>query len=207
MPKYHPEVEQATLQWLRLHLGKATASSFHKIMTPEFKPRTGEMFKRYVAEKVAESWRGEPLPQFTSWQTDQGLMREEEAIPYLELIYDCKVEPMGFVEADDGRCGCSPDGLIGEDEGVEMKCPESVAHVMYLMDGGIPKDYVTQVYGSLYVTQRKRWKFLSYRRKFPALVVTVERDEEIMEKIGVALSAFYKAFDEGMETLKTRANA
>lgn len=57
------------------------------------------------------------------------------------------------------------------------------------------------MHGSLYVTGRKRWRFLSYRRGFPKLVLTVERDEAIMTKIGTALAGFYAAFDEAFNRL------
>jgi len=106
-----------------------------------------------------------------------------------------------FVEHDDGRCGCSPDGLIGDDGGLEIKAPQPTNHVKYLLDGTLPKDYAVQVYFSLYATGRAWWKFVSYRRKFPPFVLTVDRDEAIMAKIGKVLADFYAKFDAAFERL------
>lgn len=195
--------DQGQTEWLTARVGKVTASELHNLLTPEFKQKTGETPKTYLYSKVAESWRGQPLAGFSgSWSTDQGNMREEEAIPWYALTYDCDIERVGFIEHDDGRCGGSPDGLIGDDGGIEVKCPEPVNHMRYLMEGVLPKDYVIQVHSNLYMSGRKWWKFLSYRRGFPPFVLTIQRDEEIMKKIHDALQSFYKQHDAAMAKLK-----
>lgn len=203
MPKIYRDITQGSVEWLRLHVGKPTASEFGNIMTPKFAQRTGDMVSTYLSKKVAEAWRGEPLPGFFSWDCEQGQLLEEEAIPWFELEHDeVTLDRIGFVESDDGRCGCSPDSLIGEDEGLEIKCPAPHTHVGYVLDKVVPEKYLPQIHGSLYVTGRKRWRFLSYRRGFPALEVIIERDEEIMQKIGKVLSDFYVKFDTAMAALK-----
>lgn len=194
--------EQGSPEWFEAHIGKPTASQFGQFMTTSFELRKGEMLRTYVASKVAEAWRKQPLPQFGSWATDQGLILEEEVKPWYELEYDCEIKRVGFIESPDHRVGCSPDGLLGDDSGIEIKSPQSVSHVKWLLDGGVPNEYICQVHGSLYVTGRKEWVFCSYRRGFPKLVITVKRDEEIMEKIAAALAAFYQAFGSAMERLK-----
>lgn len=201
-PVIHAEFDQLTDKWLAMHVGRPTASEFHQFMTPTFEVRKGEMFHSFVARKVAEKWRGKPLSGFSTFATEQGMLREDEALPWLMLEYDQEIRRVGFVEGADGRCGCSPDGLIEPDGGVEIKCPNPDTHVRYLLAGEVPKDHLCQVHGSLYVTGRKWWQFVSYAIKFPKLVVTVERDEAIMEKIAVALDAFYHAFDAALERLK-----
>lgn len=201
MPKIHTGCSQGELEWDMLRLGRPTASEFDQILTPEFRARTGEMPKSYLARKIAEKWYGKPLVGFSTWATEQGEFLEQEARPFYELEYGEEVKRVAFVETDDGRCGCSPDGLIGDDGGIEIKCPEAHTHVGYLLRGELPKDYVMQVHGSLYVTGRKWWRFFSYRRKFPPLLLTVERDEEIMEKIDAALQTFYREFDLALEKI------
>jgi hypothetical protein len=127
------DVEQGSVQWLKLRLGIPTASEFHQLMTPLFKAKEGETPKTYLAKKLAEAWRGEPLPGFSSYATEQGTIREEDARPWYALEYDVDVQQVGFVLSDDERCGCSPDGLIGEDSGLEIKCPNPDTHVKYLI--------------------------------------------------------------------------
>lgn len=201
--KIHDDIEQGTLQWLQLHVGRPTASEFDNLMTPEFEKRNGEMPKTYLAKKVAEAWQQRPLPQFSSWACEQGLIREEEAIPWFEMEYDCTLRRVGFITSDSGRCGCSPDALIDDKTGLEIKSPEAHTHVRYLLSGELPKEYRAQVHGSLYVTGFPEWRFMSYRRGFPNLVLTVKRDEAIMAKIGTILIGFYSAFDAAIEKLRS----
>jgi len=202
MPKTH-HVAQMEADWLRLHIGKVTASEFDNLVTPEFAIRTGEMPKTYLYKKLAEAYRGQILPGFSTWSTEQGIELEAEARGWHSLEYpDPETSLVGFVEHDNGRCGCSPDALLGEDGGLELKCPEPHTHVKYLCQGVLPKDYVPQVHFSLYVTGRAWWRFVSYRRGFPAFVLKVERDEAIMRKIETALDKFYAEFDKAMAALR-----
>lgn len=201
MPQILPCL-QGSEDWLKARLGRPTASEFDQILTVEFKTRTGDMFTSYVARKVAEAWRGELLPGFSgSWSTEQGELREEQARSWAVFELDMPIKTVGFVVGDDGRCGCSPDGLVGEDSGVEIKSPEAHTHVRYVMDGELPKCYAAQVHGCIYVTGRPSWTFISYRRKFPPVVIPVARDEEICKRIGEALQKFYAAFDAAFERL------
>lgn len=161
------------------------------------------MPRTYLCEKVAEKWRGQPLPGFSAWSTEQGELLEAEARSWYALEYDDEeMTRAGFCESDDGKAGCSPDALLGESAGLEIKCPGAVNHLKWLLDGGLPKDHAVQVYTSLYITQRPWWRFLSYHRGFPKLVVTVQTDPEIMEKIQSALEKFHITFDTAMTRLR-----
>lgn len=184
-------IAQGHIDWFRLRIGKVTASELCNLLTPEFKLRTGETPRTFVYSKLAELWRGQPLISTGSWQTEQGNIRQDEAIPFLALEKEWDIREGGFIETDDGRAGCSPDGLVGEDMGVEVKCPEPTNHVRYLVEGKLPPAYVTQVHGSLYVTGFPRWTFLSYNRGFPPLILEIERDEAIMAKIADAVDYFH----------------
>lgn len=189
------DVEQKSVEWMLLRSGIPTASEFDNLITPKFKAREGQTPQTYMASKLAEWWLGGPLAQFNSFDMEMGNVLEDEAIPWYELEFGTPVTRVGFITSDDGRIGCSPDGLIGDDGGIEIKCPAPQTHVKYLLGGNIPDDYLVQVYGSLYVSGRRWWKFLSYRRRFPPLLITVERDEEIMEKIGGALDNWLDTFE------------
>lgn len=194
-------VEQGSVDWMLARSGIPTASEFDALVTPEFKMRTGEMPTTYLSKKLAEAWQGGPLLGFNVFDMDQGNILEDEAKPWFELEHNRPVERVGFITTDDGRVGCSPDGLLGEDSGIEIKCPRAETHIRYLLNGRLPKDYAAQVHGSMFVTGRKEWKFLSYRRHFPALLITVERDEEIQKTLAKALAEFLKRFDAGMARL------
>lgn len=196
-------VDQGSLEWLMLRAGIPTASEMDALVTPKFALRKGEGVLSYVDKKVAERWQGGPLPTYQGFDMDQGKILEQEAIPWYELKYDAEVKRVGFITTDDGRVGCSPDGLLGE-EGIEIKCPAAHTHTGYLRKGELPDEYAIQVHASMFVTGLPRWKFLSYRRQFPPLVLTIERDEKIQEVIAEAIANFHQLFDEGMALMTER---
>lgn len=205
-PIIHREFNQLSPEWLAVHIGKPTASEFKQFMTTKYKAREGDMFTSFVAKKVAQAWLGRSLGSFSTFSTEQGQLREDEARPYAMLELNEEIDQVGFITGADGRCGCSPDGLIGEDSGVEIKCPEPQTHVRYLMEGVVPDDYLPQVNGSIYVSGRKRWVFMSYCVGFPALMLTVKRDEKIMAAIGEALTKFYSSFDAAFDVLNAASS-
>jgi len=194
------DVAQGSVEWMQMRAGIATASEFDCLVTPEFKVRTGDMPKSYLAKKLAEAWLGGPLLGFNMFDMDQGQILEGEAIPWYELEYGQEVQRVGLVTTDDGRVGCSPDGLL-KGSGLEIKCPRPETHTGYLLKGVLPKDYAAQVHGGMYVTGFHSWTFLSYRRRFPPLLLTIERDDEIQKAIGEALASFLEAFDAGWQKL------
>lgn len=200
--KVHNEFEQNSLLWLKARAGVVTASEFDNLVTPGFKIKDGEAPKSYLAQKVAEKWTGGPLPGFMTLDMEFGKIREEEAIPFYEFEFSEKVTRAALITDDDSRYGCSPDGLIGEDGGVEVKCPLAKTHVGWLLAGEVPKDHLVQIHFSMLVTGRAWWKFFSYRRGFPAMVKLVERDEKIQRTMRVALDEFIENFDAAMEKMK-----
>lgn len=202
--KIHP-CEQNTLEWLNLHLGIPTASGLDNLITPTGEIRRGEMPKTYLFKKVAESWRGRPLLDLNTFSTEQGMIIEEEARPFFELETDQKVRQVGFITTDDGKFGCSPDGLLDDDNGIEIKCPAAHTHCKYLVNGELPPEYAPQVHGSMFVTGFPRWTFLSYRRGFPALILEVKRDEQIISAITEALGEFHVKFEDAKRRLESYA--
>lgn len=188
------DVSQRTLDWARLHIGIPTASGLDNLITPLWEIRKGEMPKSYLYLKLAEAWRGEPVIDLSTFSIEQGEIVETEARPFFELETGRKVREVGFITTDYGQVGCSPDGLIGTDNGLEIKCPSAQVHVKYLVGGELPKEYAAQVHGSMFVTGFPRWTFLSYRRNFPPLIIEVQRDEAIIAKIGEAVNQFTENF-------------
>lgn len=192
---------QGELEWYQLRAGKVTASEAEALLTSLFKVKDSDGVHTYLCTKIAEGF-GEILPQFSSWETEHGQILEDEARNWYSFQTNEKVHNVGFCEGDDGRCGCSPDALIGDDGGLELKCPQPTNHVRYLLDGVLPKDYAVQVHFSMFVTGRKWWRFVSYHRKLPPFVLNVARDEAIIAKIQEALTGFYAKYDKAMETVQ-----
>lgn len=192
-----------------MHVGLPTAGGLDNLLTPEFELRKGETPKTYVYRKVAEAWRGKPLIDLggSSFAMEQGMILESEAIPFWELTTGRKITRVGFITTDDGRFGCSPDGIIGRVDreppcGIEIKCPAPHTHVKYLADGVIPKEYRAQVFGGMFATGFQKWVFLSYCRGFPPLILEAQKDEQIEYRIARAITEFHTMFNAGRATIE-----
>jgi hypothetical protein len=192
-------IEQGSLDWYLLRAGKVTASEMDRLVTPLGKIRTGDGPKTYLMEKLAERWIGGPLPSKEAaqgvWDLQQGHFLEEYARPAFTIETGLVSRRAAFVETDDGRAGCSPDGLIGDNSGLELKCPHIEKHLRYLLDGKLPADYVAQVQGSMYVTGFDHWYFASFRRNLPMFILRVEKDDEFQESLGDAMDSFLTDFE------------
>ncbi len=198
--KIHSNFTQNSLEWLQARAGVITASEADNLVTPKWKVRDGKMVDSYLAQKLAEKWTGSPVAGFMTLDMEAGRILEEEAIPWIEFELGATVARPALITDRDGAIGCSPDGMIG-DIGLEIKCPGAPNHVKYLLAGELPEDYFAQVQFSMLVTGCKQWRFLSYNRRFPKLILTIDRDEKAMEAISEAVDGFIQRLDEGYKFL------
>lgn len=193
------ECEQRSELWSTARAGVVTASQIDRIVSPTLKIRTGEGPYTYLCEKLAERLTGMPIEQLNiaSYRfgvVEQGTLLEPEALGTVEFILGQTIKPVGFITTDDGRVGCSPDGLL-DAGGVEIKCPQAQTHLKYLSENCLPPEYALQVHGSMYVTGAPQWRFVSYHRRFRMLSLVVARDEVVQNVIGKALDEFLKRLD------------
>ncbi len=189
------ECKQHTTEWAQARLGVVTASEADALLTPLFKIRTGDGPETYLHRKVCEKflmWSGD---SGGTWEMEQGNIIESIAIPWFAFQHEVNPQKVGFCVSDDGRVGCSPDALLGDDDGLEVKAPQPPTHLKYLLKGEVPPEYRVQVHFAMYVTGRPRWTFVSFSRQLPSLVVRVERDEKIQATIHEAVELFYSKFD------------
>lgn len=196
------DVKQNTPEWLAARLGVVTASEADALLTPEFKARTGEMPRTYLCTKLAERILGY-TPDASSFAMDQGSLLESVAVPWLEFTQGIKVKRVGFCTTDDGKAGASPDGFVGDDCGLEVKCPQPVAALRYLLAGELPPQYRVQVHFSMWVTNRPKWLFLSYQKSLPPLLLTIHRDEAIQTAIKTAVERFLREYDAAYDNLQS----
>ena len=200
------DVRQGTDEWLDARLGRVTASELSSLITSGWKVKTGEGPRSYLMRKIAEAWLSKPVNVFGSYATEQGTLLEPRARAWFELAHNCDVQTVGFIVGDDNRCGCSPDGIVGTDSGLEIKCPQETNAVRYALDGTLPDDYEMQIHGSLFVTGFPRWHFVSYHPQLPCLDIIIDRDESKCAVIAEALAGFYQYFDDAWEQLNAIAD-
>ena len=195
------ECEQGTASWYAARLGVVTASEVDALITPQWALRKGDGVETYLCRKVAEKLLNYSPDQLNTFSVDQGKILETIAIPWFEFTQNRKVKRVGFVSTDDGRAGCSPDALLDDGTGLEIKCPQAPNQIKYLLDGRVPEDYLPQVHFSMLVTGAASWMFCSYHLRLPALIIKVQRDEAIQAKLQEALASFLPRFDAALTAI------
>ena len=184
---------QYTPEWWDARRGLPTASKFDKIVTS-----TGEPSKQrlgYLYQCAAARISGVYEDTYTSLAMQRGIELEEEARRVYAMEREVAVDEVGFCLADGERWGASPDGLIGEDGVLEIKCPEGRAAVEYLLKGKLPTAYIQQCQGQLLVTERQFCDFVSYYPGLPMLIVRTEPDTAFLCKLKAALVEFCDKLD------------
>lgn len=187
------ECQQGSPEWWEARRGLPTASEFDRILTP-VKKQPSAAQNTYIASLIADARCLLP-----NWFTDRprtrdmdhGTNTEPQAREWYAMETGNTVREVGFCVTDDGRFGCSPDGLVDPDGGLELKCPKIATHVTWLMVDCVPEEYLPQIHGNLIVTGRMWWDFLSYApaKGIPPLLKRVERNEFTI-KLAVELEVF-----------------
>ncbi len=159
-------IEQGTSLWLQERLGKFTASECYKLMTDGRGNKDfSDAAMKYILEKVSEELTG-TVDTITSEAIVWGTEQEHRAREWYEVTKEVKVKQVGFLPYLD-YAGCSPDGLVGEDGGLEIKCPfntsNHIANVVYSKDFKTKhKSYYWQCQMGMLVTDRPWWDFVSF---------------------------------------------
>ena len=185
----HHEVEQGSAVWFTLRAGIPTASEFNRILTPK-KLELSKSAEPYMHRLLAEWMTGQVFETETTLWMSQGVTMEEKAVQYYELTQGVEVQECGFCTTDDGMIGASPDRFVGENGLLEVKCPMAPTHVGYLLNAELPEEYVLQVQGQLFVTQRQWCDFLSYYSGLPPLLLRVLPDYRYQEALERTLGEF-----------------
>lgn len=183
------ECEQRSDEWYRARMGIPTASKFDMILSPTGK--ASSQWERYVNQILAEEIAGRPFEGYQSAAMIEGQNRETESMAYYEMVNKVEVRRVGFIHDLPRTKGCSPDFLVGEDGIGELKNPEPHTHVNYLLNpGALTKDYVSQVQGSLCVTERQWCDIISYVPDLPTVIERIGRNEGYIQSLDHALRDF-----------------
>lgn len=182
-------VVQGTEEWKKERAGIPTASSFDKIITTKGEP--SKQRTKYMYQLVAERITGVKEENYQNGVMQRGIQMEEEARRMYELMTGNTVMQVGVCYPDEKKpYGCSPDGLIGDDGAIEIKCPTSAVHVGYLLEGVLPTDYFQQVQGQLLITGRKWVDFFSFYPGLKPLLIKVKPDKKFIEALKTELESF-----------------
>lgn len=189
MPPIIVDIEQHSPEWFAACCGNVGASTIDKIITADGKrsKQRDDFLRQLAGERVC----GKREETYQSQAMLNGIEREASARALFEMLKDVEVRQVGLIYKDDKKlCHCSPDGLIGNDAGIEIKAPMLKTHVKYLLDGRLPVEYFSQVQMSLYVSERDKWWFMSYYEELPPLMLEIGRDTSFIAKLDAELRAF-----------------
>lgn len=162
-------IEQGTEEWLAERAGCATASAFCDIIAVS--KSNGKPLKAredYMWKLATERIYGTPTEAFSAKSTDWGKELEPFARQAYEIETGSLVMPSGFIlHPSIAYCGASPDGLIGKNGGIEIKCPKDRRIHMQTWRYGMPIDHLPQVQGNIWINGRDWFDFISYDPRAP----------------------------------------
>jgi putative phage-type endonuclease len=203
-------MEQRTDEWFAARLGKVTASRIADVMA---KTKTGYGASRanYMAELIVERLTGQKGDSYQNAAMMWGTNTEPLARAAYEAHRGVLVEETGFVPHPSGAMtGASPDGLVGDDGLVEIKCPNTATHIDTLMSDDAPPKYFAQMQWQMACTGRAWCDFVSFDPRMPEemqlFVVRVERDDTWITMAEEAVQAFLSELDEMVSKLKEKYN-
>jgi putative phage-type endonuclease len=201
-------MEQGASSWRLARLGKATSSRIADIIA---RTKSGYSTSRanYAAQLACERLTGIPAESFVNAAMVWGIEKEPEARRLYEFEQDLAVRRAGFLDhATIAMCGASPDGFVGDDGLVELKCPLTATHIGTLLGQTIPSKYAAQMQWQMAVTGRAWCDFVSYDPRLPAkmrlFVQRVPRDPILIGALEREVSRFLAEVDATLIKLNTR---
>ncbi|SPU26477.1 putative phage-type endonuclease [Candidatus Bartonella washoeensis] len=160
-------MEQRTAEWFQARLGKVTASNVYSILSKTAKGLPTSKYEDYKIKLITERLTGENSPHYETEDMRWGVENEENALKEYAFIYDANITRCGFIQHPTMEmAGASPDGLIGEDGLIEVKCPRSATHMRFCIDDKIKPEYHAQMQFQMACTGRKWCDFVSFDPRF-----------------------------------------
>lgn len=203
-------MEQRSTEWFTARLGKVTASRVADVIA---KTKTGYSTSRenYMAQLVCERMTGTQGESFSSvvmqWGTDQ----EPLARAAYEAAKDVLVDEVGFITHPTIiNAGASPDGLVGDDGLIEIKCPNTATHIDTLLSDKVPSKYNTQMQWQMACTSRKWCDFVSFDPRMPEglqlFIQRVDFDAEYVKMLEAEITEFLGELETKIEKLKEKTH-
>jgi putative phage-type endonuclease len=200
------DIEQGTDEWFAIRCGKVTASRVADVIATT---KSGYSASRanYEAQLICEILTGKPAESYSNAAMQWGTETEPLARAQYELKTGNMVNQIGFVvHPIIEQAGASPDGLIGEDGCIEIKCPNTSTHLDTLLSQKVPSKYITQMTWQMVCTGRKWCDFVSYDPRLPEnlqlYIERIELDQDYAKKLQNEVVMFLVEVNEKVEKLR-----
>ena len=197
------DIAQGSEEWHKMRLFKITASRVSDVLSKGRGSAPSKTAESYMIELIAEKLTGQPKPFFENDAMRHGTATEPQARAMYEINNDfVSVEEVAFIELNE-FVGVSPDGLIGEDGMLEIKCPNTTTQLKRALSDDYSADYKAQIQMQLWVSGRKWCDFVSFDPRIDCaagyLQQRVERDEDYIAEMKIKVELF-------IETMKEKLN-
>ncbi len=201
--------DQDSIEWLYERTGFCTASRFKDVLAVvQAKGKEAAARRNYRIETAVSRLTERPQDHFVSYEMQWGIEHEAEARMAYEAHAAVMVDQVGFIRHQMIEwCGGSPDGLIGEDGGIEIKCPTTPTHVTTLMSKVC--EHLPQIQGLMWITGRSWWDFISWDPRMPPglklYVQRIERDDKYIAALAAEVERFLDEVAEQVTALHRMA--
>jgi putative phage-type endonuclease len=198
-------MEQRTEEWFKARAGKVTASRVADIIA---KTKSGYSSSRdnYMAELICQRLTGAVGESFQNAAMAWGTNTEPLARAAYVSAKGTSVEEIGFVPHPTiENAGASPDGLIGEEGLIEIKCPLTNTHMNTILEQEVPTKYHVQMQWQMACTGRQWCDFVSFDPRMPEhmqlYIHQVERDQKMIDNLEAEVIKFLKDMDDKIAKL------
>ena len=192
--------------WLEARAGHFTGSDFATYMGMAKTGKLSETAKKELLKKVLENF-GYRFDTFQTPAMARGIELEPTAREAYSFVYGKDIQEVGFVDLEKYHAGCSPDGVIYDEDGnikeiIEIKCPMIETFVSYLDDDFMKPEYETQCQFNMFITGADVCHFVVYHPDFNLIVRDIKKDPEIQEKIEKVLQELSPWYDKLQSAVK-----
>jgi len=192
-------IEQQSPEWFAQRMGKVTASRVADVIA---KTKTGYSTSRenYMAQLVCERLTGTVAESYMNAAMQHGVDNEPLARAAYEAVKDVLVDEVAMITHPRiEQAGASPDGLVGDDGLVEIKCPNTATHIDTLLTQTVPGKYIIQMQWQMACTGRKWCDFVSFDPRMPKelqlFIKRVQRDEDYISMLEKEVLSFLMELD------------
>lgn len=200
-------VQQNSPEWLQLRIGNCTASRVKDALDRLKNGQPSMRRKNYLTELVSERLTGFAAEHYVSPAMEHGIETERYARAAYEVVSGNDVELVGIATHPSiKRFSASPDGLLGKDGLLEIKCPTTTTHLEWMMDGIFPEEHLFQCFSQMCCAERQFLDFISFDPRLPArhqvFICRLERDEKAIAALEFGVVEFLAEVDAKVEALE-----
>lgn len=190
------DFDQGSEEWAKARCGIPTASRFADILAKG----EGKMRRKYLYELAGERLTGKPAESFSNGHMERGKEMEAEARSFYAYVKGVEPQQVGFIR--NGQKGCSPDSLIGDRGGLEIKTKLPHLLIEAILRDDVPPEHKAQCQGFLWVAERDWTDIFCYWPEMPTFIKKAGRDEAYIKTLDDAVAAFNDELAELVERLR-----